>query len=162
MPTTAEVIASVFQPGGHGQPGDFAWMIDRPEYADSLFVFNDNAQEFAAHRGHPPGSRRCRAGGGNAVIRPYQCHPVVRASGIPTGSAGQGFAELSPPVRALIDEAIGNIERITGECGYRRVFFSATPSGDLGTGIFRVGGDVKSYVLRRLRSLDQASGTEQM
>ena len=25
-----------------GADGDFAWMIEQPEYADALFLFNDN------------------------------------------------------------------------------------------------------------------------
>ena len=63
-------------------------MIEQPEYADALFVFNDNEGEFRAHQGHAPGARRCHAGGGNAVIRPYQCEDPPRAAGIPTGDHG--------------------------------------------------------------------------
>ena len=51
---------------GSGSVGDFSWMIDRPEYARSLFIFNDNEMQFIAfHTGHEAGFT---AGGGNAAI----------------------------------------------------------------------------------------------
>ena len=62
------LVASTF--AGRGRAGDFAWMIEQPEYADALFIFNDNEGEFRAHQRHAPGARQCHAGGGNAVIRP--------------------------------------------------------------------------------------------
>ena len=42
---------------GSGSVGDFSWMIDRPEYARSLFIFNDNEMQIIAfHTGHCFGS----------------------------------------------------------------------------------------------------------
>src|SRR6516162_7862531 len=54
---------------GTGKLGDFAWMITQPEYQDALFIFNDNEDQFEAHRTSPesrtgPG---CTHGGGTAV-----------------------------------------------------------------------------------------------
>lgn len=72
-----EVIGSVF--AGAGKIGDFAWMIRQPEYADVLFVFNDNEEQFRAYRKDPQGSYGCSPGGGNAIIRPYQCQSPPRA-----------------------------------------------------------------------------------
>ena len=66
---------------GPRQDGDFSWMIERPEYARSLFIFNDNEMQFIAfHTGHEAGFT---AGGGNAAIRPYQGHSPIRAAGFP-------------------------------------------------------------------------------
>ena len=147
---TVEVIGSVFR--GGGRAGDFGWMITRPEYADALFVFNDNESQFRAHQGHAAGGSSCHAGGGNAVIRPYQCQDPPRAAGIPTGDA-QGYPELTDHVRATVDDALAAIASLLATGRYRQVLYSATADGGLGTGIFQVGDDVKRYIVDELRKL---------
>lgn len=150
------VIGSVY--GGRDRPGDFAWMIERPEYADALFVFNDNQEQFEAHARDPADPLGCSPGGGNAVIRPYRCTDPPRAAGIPTGAGGRGYRVLDERVRAVIDRAIAAIARAAAAGGYRRIIYSASADGTtLGTGIFEVGADVKSYIVARLRSLADAS-----
>jgi hypothetical protein len=145
------LVASTF--AGRDRPGDFGWMIEQPEYADALFVFNDNEGEFRAHQGHAPGARRCHAGGGNAVIRPYQCEDPPRAAGIPTGDHG-GYPRLTDSARAAIDDALAAIRALLATGRYQRVIYSAADgSGALGTGIFDVGDDVKRYVVDGLRAL---------
>jgi hypothetical protein len=145
-----ELVGSVFKSGG--KPGDFNWMIRQPEYDDALFVFNDNEQEFRAHQRHAPGSQRCRPGGGNAVIRPYQCRRPQRAAGIPTGSNGVGYARLNDHVRAVIDDALDAIGALVATGGVGRVIYSAAnETGDLGTGIFEVGLDVRAHIVDGLR-----------
>jgi hypothetical protein len=152
MPSSdISVVGSVF--AGRGRAGDFAWMIDQPEYADALFVFNDNEGEFRAHQRHAPGARQCHAGGGNAVIRPYQCQDPPRAAGIPTGDS-QGYPRLTDTARAAIDDALAAIRALLATGRYQRVFYSAADdSGALGTGIFVVGDDVKRYIVDGLRGL---------
>jgi hypothetical protein len=138
-----EVIGSTFV--GPGQEGDFSWMIERPEHADSLFVFNDNEEEYFG--------RDCHAGGGNAAIRPYQCEDPPRAAGVPTGSNGAGYASLTPGVRAVLDDALARVAGLVATGRYRRVVYSDDGAGSLGTGIFQVGEDVKDHIVRGLRSL---------
>jgi hypothetical protein len=146
-----ELVPSTF--AGRGCAGDFAWMIEQPEYADALFVFNDNEGEFRAHQRHAPGARRCHAGGGNAVVRPYQCQDPPRAAGIPTGDRG-GYPRLTDDARAAIDDALAAITTLLAAGGYERVIYSAADdSGALGTGIFDVGDDVKRYIVSGLRAL---------
>src|SRR5690242_17698949 len=146
-----ELVPSVF--AGRGRAGDFSWMIGQSEYADALFVFNDNESQFRAHQGHAPGARRCSAGGGNAVIRPYQCEDPPRAAGIPTGDAG-GYPALDDTARTAIDDALAAIRDLVATGRYRRVIYSAADrSGGLGTGIFDVGDDVKRYIVDGLRAL---------
>jgi hypothetical protein len=135
-------------------------MINRPEYADALFIFNDNEQQFRAHRGHAPGSGQCHAGGGNAVVRPYQCRLPQRAAGIPTGSQG-GYPGLDDHVRAVIDEALDAIAELGSTGEFARIIYSAADEGgELGTGIFTVGADVRAYIVHGLRRVAaDASGT---
>ena len=72
-----QVIGSIF--GGGGKAGDFGWMIQQPEYDDALFIFNDNEEQFLAFRKNPKSGAGCARGGGNAIIRPYQCaEPQLR------------------------------------------------------------------------------------
>jgi hypothetical protein len=80
-----QVIGSVFS--GAGKDGDFDWMITQDHYEDALFVFNDNEAQYKAHRDRPTdlAGAGYAPGGGNAIIRPYQCKTPPRAVGIPTG-----------------------------------------------------------------------------
>ena len=68
-------------------------MIQQPEHARTLFVFNDNEEQFRAFlRNEPSG---CTGGGGNAVIRPWRCSEPPRAAGVPTGAGGAGYPALT-------------------------------------------------------------------
>lgn len=140
---------------GRGRDGDFGWMIEQPGYADTLFVFNDNEEQFRAYLKKPASPAGCSAGGGNAVIRPYRCASPPRAAGIPTGTLGAGgYPALTDGVRQVIDEAIAHIGSVVGAHRYQRVLYSAADArGALGTGIFAVGEDVKRYIVERLREL---------
>ena len=144
-----QLIKSQFS--GSRQDGDFSWMIERPEYARSLFIFNDNEAQFIAfHTGHAAG---LSAGGGNAAIRPYQGHSPIRAAGIPTGNRG-GYKQLDKNVRALVDDAIAHIQRLLDTGNYDQVIFSYDPQQEtIGTGIFQVADEVKNYIYQSICSL---------
>ena len=148
---SVEIVPSIFQ--GGGQEGDFRWMIDQPKYDDSLFLFNDNEEQFLEHIRDPASEFGCAAGGGNAVIRPFQCQMPPRAAGIPTGAHGVGYAELSDEVKATIDQAIAGIRDLLAFGRYRRAFFSADEQGRLGTGIFEVDDEVKDYIVSSIKAL---------
>ena len=147
-----QVIKSQFS--GGRQDGDFSWMIDRPEFARSLFIFNDNEAQFIAfHTGHAAG---LSAGGGNAAIRPYQGHSPIRAAGIPTGNLG-GYQKLDKNVRALVDDAIAHIQRLLATGNYDQVIFSYDArQKTIGTGIFQVADEVKNYIYESICSLGDA------
>jgi hypothetical protein len=146
------VIGSVF--AGRDQAGDFAWMIAQPGYAAALFVFNDNEEEFRGHQRHAR-SGACRPGGGNAVIRPYQCQLPPRAAGVPTGVEGHGYQQLDEHTREVIDDALREIAELVATGQFDELYFSASPSdpGDLGTGIFSVAPAVRRYIVNGLRAL---------
>jgi hypothetical protein len=146
-----EVIGSQF--AGAGRSGDFAWMIEQDEYADALFVFNDNEEQFRAYQRDRTGGAGCSRGGGNAVIRPYRCADPPRAAGVPTGAHGGGYSALTDDVRGVIDDAFAVIGELLATGRYARVFYSADADGGLGTGIFTVADDVKAYIVDKLRAL---------
>jgi hypothetical protein len=146
-----EVIGLIFV--GRGVDGDFNWMIEQDKYRDSLFIFNDNESQYIAHRDDPGDTKGlgCTPGGGNSIIRPYQCLAPPRSAGIPTGP---NYDSLKPHIKAIIDDAIKRARDIVATQGYSRIFYSAAnTNGELGTGIFQVGEDVKSYIVSQLKSI---------
>lgn len=135
---------------GRDQFGDFNWMISREDFQDSLFLFNDNEEDH----------HTARRGAGNAVIRQFNKYSKKvskpRSCGIPTGTLSKGgYADLSPRVKDVIDEAFAEIEQIIAAQGYQRVFYSADSSGRLGTSIFAVSDRVIDYITQRIRNLEQ-------
>jgi hypothetical protein len=144
------VIGSQF--AGPGRSGDFAWMIEQDAYADALFVFNDNEEQFRAYEQDRAGGAGCSRGGGNAVIRPYRCAEPPRAAGVPTGAHGRGYAELTEAVAGAVDDAFAVIDELLASGRYARVFYSADAGGGLGTGIFTVADEVKVYIVDQLHA----------
>jgi hypothetical protein len=145
-----KVIASIFT--DPNKEGDFAWMIQQPQYSNALFLYNDNVE----HR------LKFIRGGGNAVIRPYnQFNPNVKipqSAGIPTGSLQNGgFKVLDPSTKKYIDDAIDNIKNLIRIHQYKQVYYSAAPDGTLGSGIFLIHPTVKIYITNQIRSLETES-----
>ena len=154
---TVQVLGSIYT--GPNQIGDFCWMIEQSEYQDTLFIFNDNEEQFLAHQQDPDSLLGCAKGNGNAVIRPYQCQLPPRAAGIPSGRQGQGYGSLTPSHQRLIDQALRVIRSLIATGHYQRLIYSADPQGQsLGTGIFQVGEDVKAYIVAQLRQLADSDG----
>jgi hypothetical protein len=131
--------------------GDFAWMIEQPKYARSLFIFNDNETQFKAFHANEPNG--LHAGGGNAIIRPFQRGVHPRASGIPTGDGG-GYQHLDAHVMGVIDEALEYIKNLLESGRYDEIVFCTDPTGQtLGTGIHNVAPAVKKYIFQGLMGL---------
>ena len=131
--------------------GDFAWMIEQPKYAQSLFIFNDNETQFNAfHANQPTG---LYAGGGNAVVRPFQGGSHPRAAGIPTGD-GAGYQHLSAHVKGIIDQALDYIENLLKSGRYNEIVFCTDPTGQtIGTGIFNTAPAVTNYIFQGLMGI---------
>ena len=150
-----KVIGLEFQ-GGH-QIGDFAWMLKQDKYKNAFFIFNDNQSQFLAHQADPKDQTGCAVGGGNAIIRPYQCESPPRAGGIPTGeygiTDGPGYPALNETVKGYIDQALASIKTAVDANGYDTVYYSGDGSGGLGHGIFNPCEDVKAYIVKGIESL---------
>ena len=146
------VVRSTFS--GRDMEGDFSWMIEQPQYARALFVFNDNETQFRAfHAGKREG---LSAGGGNAAIRPYQGHSPQRAAGIPTGDHGEGgYIALSPHVKNVIDQAVAHIATLLRTGDYDQLIFSYDATKQtLGTGIFEVAREVTDYIMNAMLAFE--------
>ena len=129
--------------------GDFKWMIKQHEYDDTLFIFNDNVESITSYR----------KGNGNAVIRVYnQYNPklsIPRSAGIPTGysTTREGFKNLTTEVKKYIDDSIEKIENIIIKYNYKKIIYSINKNAEFGTEIFKVGDDVKRYIIEQLYRL---------
>lgn len=147
-----------------GKLGDFEWMINQPEYRNSLFIFNDNIV-------HHNSSRK---GAGNAVIRPYNKYGFTKlglskplSAGIPTGTSVQsnGFQDLNEPivlpnglqttVKIVIDNSINEIKKLLHKYKYDAIYYSASNSTDatIGASIFAPSVNVKEYITKKIHSL---------
>ena len=149
-----QVIPNMFR--SPGEEGDFGWMITQSEYDDALFVFNDNQEQFLDYlKDATPGSSGCAAGMNNAAIRPYQCADPPRAAGVPTGSHGVGYSETDAPGQTRHRRRVRRHQgEVRASGSYQRIYYSAANAeGDLGTGVFKVGDDVKKYIVQELRKL---------
>ena len=144
---TIKVFRSTYRDAG--VLGDYLWMIDQPEFARALFIFNDNEEQFDAYiAGEESGFS---AGGGNAAIRPLRKLLPPRAAGIPTGNSGRGYSALDTATKTKIDEALAVVDALLKTGDYDQVVVSRSKDGDtLGTGIFEVALEVRDYIFSQL------------
>jgi hypothetical protein len=145
-----EIVTSIYS--DLGRDGDFAWMSRQAEHEKTLFIFNDNEEQFRAFvRGERFG---IEAGGGNAAIRPLRGLKPPRAAGVPTGSRGNGYVRLDDSTKKVINESLAVIQELLNTGRYERLIFSKDKSSPtLGTGIFLVAEDVKKYIYDALMVL---------
>ena len=121
------VIPSTYS--GCGQVGDFEWMLNLLEHERTLFIFNDNEEQFGAFvKGESSGFTR---GGGNAAIRPFRKMSPPRAAGVPTGKSGRGYSSLDEPTKAKIDHALAVITDLLETSNYDSIVFSANETKPL-------------------------------
>ena len=142
-----KVIRSIFS--GAGISGDYLWMIDQPEFARALFIFNDNEEQFDAFvAGKASGFT---VWGGNATVRPLRKLVPPRAAGVPTGKHGCGYSAFDTSTRAKIDEALAVVDALLNTGNYDKIVVSTSKDGDtLGTGIFEVALEVRDYIFSQL------------
>ena len=144
------VIPSTYSKSG--QLGDFEWMLNQSAYNRTLFIFNDNEEQFDAFvNGQSSGFSR---GGGNAVIRPFRKLTPPRAAGVPTGKSGCGYSALDQQTKAKIDQSIAVITDLLETGNYDSVVFSANhKKNDIGTAIHEVDPVVTAYIFKQLTNL---------
>lgn len=143
-----KVIKSKFE--GAGKEGDFSWMITQPQYVRTLFIFNDNEGQFYDH--FNGGSHTCGKGGGNAGIRPYQCKPHERATGIPTGSYldarhSDGYKIFDDHVKKVLADAFTQLESLLKSGRFDSLAFSWNDETKLGGHIFETAQPIRDYIV---------------
>jgi hypothetical protein len=141
------VIPTVFT--DYGKWGDWAWMQKDPYWAHTLFVFNDNEEQFDAYvngrsSGFTPGT-------GNALARPWRKFNPPKSAGIPTGKQGSGYSVLDEVTKEKIDQALTVVYDLLKTFYYKYLVFSADESEKtLGISTFHVDEEVRQYIYDRL------------
>jgi hypothetical protein len=126
-------------------------MIEQAQHARSLFIFNDNEAQFKEFHANEPSG--LLAGGGNAIIRPYQGGERPRAAGIPTGD-GVGYKQLDAHIKDVIDMALEHIEKLLASGNYDEIIYSYdSVENTLGSGIFDIDIEVRSYIFQALEKI---------
>ena len=140
-------IPTVFT--GYGKWGDWEWMQKDPDWAHTLFVFNDNEEQFDAYvNGLPSGFT---PGAGNALARPWRQFNPPKAAGIPTGKNGYGYQVLDETTHEKIDQALTIVGKLLKSFYYDRLVFSSNEDrSTLGISTYKVGEDVRKYIFDRL------------
>ena len=140
-------IPTVFT--GYGKWGDWEWMHEDPDWAHTLFVFNDNEEQFDAYvNGLPSGFT---PGAGNALARPWRQFNPPKAAGIPTGKNGYGYQVLDETTHEKIDQALTIVGKLLKSFYYDRLVFSSNEDrSTLGISTYKVGEDVRKYIFDRL------------
>jgi len=100
-------------------------------------------------------SHTCTKGGGNAAIRPYQCHPRWQAAGVPTGSYEEGphykgYSALDAQVTAAVGDAIRQISNLLATGRFDTLAFSYDPVTKLGGKIFSTAQVVRNHIYDQL------------
>lgn len=132
---------------GTNQFGDFNWMCKKEEYANSLFIFNDNEEYH----------NTCKTGAGNAIMRKFNKYShleIPLSAGIPTGTLKfGGYSVLDSHSKKYIDDSIVEIIELINLFKYKKIYYSADIDGKLGTSIFEVDKCVIDYITFKLFSL---------
>ena len=113
----------------------------------------------------PQFAHQCSPGGGNAAIRPYQCHPHWQAAGMPTGSykAGphyMGYSKLDAQVITVVGDAIRHIGALLATNRFDTLAFSYDPVTKLGGKIFETAQPVRDYIYEELSAVAARHGVK--
>jgi hypothetical protein len=111
----------------------------------------------------PKLGHRCSSGGGNAAIRPYQCHPHWQAAGVPTGSVRSGphhmgYSTLDSQVTTAVGHAMSQIDKLLASGRFDTLAFSYDPITKLGGRIFETAQPVRDYIYDQLISVVAKNG----
>lgn len=111
-----------------------------------------------------PLAHACRPGGGNALIRPFQCHPHWRAAGVPTGSLDRssphagGTPCLDAAARRDIADALAQVGRLLATRRFEALAFSWDEHTRLGGRIFDTAQPVRDHIVEGLLEVARVHG----
>jgi len=153
---------------GSNQLGDYGYMIKQPEYKNTLFIFNDNKVDH----------KTFKAGGGNAVIRPYNYYGWRKISGLTKplsagistgdGKSNKGYQHLDKATLDEINLRVNDIRSTYLTKPYDQIIYSGTNTKNkgfesdqedlLGIGIYDVSKTVREYITQQIKCLGDFRG----
>jgi len=145
---------------GSNKIGDFTWMINRKEYSDALFIFNDNQEQFLDFARYINDNNQkylvnaCKPGQGNDKIRNYQCLNPPRAAGIPIGSQLKGSYSNLKVAKPYIDSSLNFIKDLLKTGIYKRIFYISDKDNYLlKVDAFEPSYEIKKYITDNIYKL---------
>ena len=138
---------------GCKKDGDFKYMAERPEHANSVFIVTENYRDMLLSTEN---------GGGTAALR-TKTWPTSKAPcavGIPTGWSQEtgGFVSFLPIVKTLVDLSVNRIvAHLLENPHVNKVIYSADSTDDskIGVGIFKttLSDDVRDYISSAIHAI---------
>jgi hypothetical protein len=152
MEIMCNVMPSFYR--GKGQFGDWQWMKDQTVFAHTLFVFNDNEEQFVAYlAGTEYGYS---VGAGNALARPWRQLNPPKSAGVPIEKNGAGYQQFDKATKEKIDQSLTIIYDLLKTFYYDYLVFSTDETGKtIGTSTFEVDEQVLQYIFDRLTQSPQ-------
>ena len=168
-PCSIEIIGSSYNINDRSNT-DFTLMIKQEQYANTLFIFNDNVESHNTSSG----------GDGNAAIRIYNKHRTdggkPQSAGISTGflDSYRGFLSLKEQINKIVSMQNGGKKQLKGTAqeiidsdiqeirdlikthGYDKIIWSKDETtGKLGAALFKdtLGQDVIEYITQQIKNL---------
>jgi len=98
-------------------------------------------------------SHQCSAGGGNASIRPFQCHPHWQAAGMPTGTyeSGsphyKGYSSLDARVIKAVADSLAQIDWLLVSGRFTALAYSWNKVTKLGGRLFDTAQIVRDHIV---------------
>ena len=152
MEIKAKVVPSLYC--GKGKWGDWEWMNDNPAWAHTLFVFNDNEEQFNAYLAGTEFGYS--AGAGNALARPWRRLNPPKSAGVPTGKKGIGYQHFDAETKEKIDQSLTVIYDLLKSFYYEYLVFSTDKTEKtIGTSTYEVDEQVLQYIFDRLNQTPQ-------
>ena len=127
--------------------GDFNWMIETGDYKNTLFIFDDNVDEYNKNIEEIDDN-------GLSKIRKYNefgKYAKISSAGIIMGSSfNNGFSVFDNNVKNIIDRCISDIKRIIIENNHNEIYFSSDENGNIKPSYYNVNKDIIKYVSERI------------
>ena len=127
--------------------GDFNWMIETGDYKNTLFIFDDNVDEYNKNIEDIKDN-------GLSNIRKYNefgTYAKISSAGIIMGSSfNNGFSVFDNNVKNIIDRSITDIKRTIIENNYNEIYFSSDENGDIKPSYYNVSKDIIKYVSEQI------------
>jgi hypothetical protein len=138
---------------GKNNYGDFSWMINRPEYNNALFIFDETQEDFLKFAEYSQSgildTNLC-----NRLFKDFQqlqCQDPPKAAGIPVASDDKGYQDI---ITALpyVEGALNYIESLIKSGHYTQILYPAERDDRTFRTSYNVSPDIKEYIVNSLEN----------
>jgi len=128
--------------------GDFYWMINTGYYQDTLFIFDDNVDDYNTDiEGH-----------GLLKIKKYNefgTFEKISSAGIIMGNSfNNSFNKLDDKTKNIIDRSINDIKKLIIEYNFKEIYYLSDKDGLIKSSFYYPNKDIIKYVSEQLYLLN--------